>query len=38
VRIPSLFATLMAGPAGLMGFLIWRLRLPAHHPPADDDP
>lgn len=25
VRIPSLFATLMAGPAGVMGFLIWRL-------------
>lgn len=26
VRILSLFATLMAGPAGLMGFLLWRLR------------
>lgn len=25
VRIPSLFATLMAGPAGLMAFLVWRL-------------
>lgn len=25
VRIPSLFATLMAGPAGVLGFLLWRV-------------
>lgn len=36
IRIPSLFATLMAGPAGLAAFLVWRLRAQQHAPLVDE--
>jgi len=36
VRIPSLFATLMAGPAGLAAFLVWQLRT-RRLAPLDDE-
>ena len=37
IRIPALFATLMAGPAGLTGFLAWRAIKRDHVVPSSRD-